>query len=35
MGAVQGWVNRLRDRDRDAVLGGTCKRVYGIAGCNE
>jgi L-fucono-1,5-lactonase len=25
--AVQGWVNRLPDHDRDAILGGTCARV--------
>jgi L-fuconolactonase len=30
MEAVQGWVNRLPDRDRDAILGGTCARIYGI-----
>jgi L-fuconolactonase len=31
MQAVQGWVDRLAERDRDAILGGTCARVYGIA----
>ncbi len=30
MAAVQGWAARLPDRDRDAILGGTCTRIYGI-----
>jgi L-fucono-1,5-lactonase len=30
MEAVQGWVTRLPDRDRDAILGGTCAHIYGI-----
>jgi L-fuconolactonase len=32
LAAVQGWANRLPEQDRDAVFGGTCARVYGIAG---
>jgi L-fuconolactonase len=32
MAAIQDWANRLPEQDRDAVLGGTCARVYDIAG---
>jgi L-fuconolactonase len=32
MAAIQDWANRLPEPDRDAVLGGICARVYGIAG---
>jgi hypothetical protein len=32
MTAVQGWVARLPDQDRDAILGGTSARIYGITG---
>ena len=35
MEAVQGWVYRLPDRDRDAILGGTCARMYGIPDLSE
>jgi L-fuconolactonase len=31
MEAVLGWVGRLPAGDRDAIAGGTCARLYGVA----
>jgi L-fuconolactonase len=35
MEAVQGWAKRLPARDRHAILGGTCARVYGVSDRSE
>jgi L-fucono-1,5-lactonase len=31
-GAVQSWVSRMPERDRDAILGEACARIYRILG---